>query len=78
MDVRLFYQNPFLREVSMNQDFLTVDELADRLKVQKSWVYSRTRETGAAAMPRLRVGKYLRFRLEDIMDWLEGKQNEGQ
>jgi len=33
------------QEVGM-QDFLTVDELAEKLKVPKSWVYSRTRETG--------------------------------
>ena len=58
----------------MNQDFLTVDELADRLKVQKSWVYSRTRETGAGAMPRLRVGKYLRFDYQAVLEWLR-RQN---
>ncbi len=60
------------------QDLLTIDELADRLKIKKSWVYSKSRETGPGAIPRIKVGKYLRFRLEDIMDWLEGKQNEGQ
>ena len=59
----------------MNQDFLTVDELADRLKVQKSWLYSRTRETGPGSMPRLKVGKYLRFEYQAVVDWLR-KQNE--
>ena len=76
MEVRLFYQNPFLREVSMNQDFLTVDELADRLKVQKSWLYYRTRETGPDAIPRIKVGKYLRFRFEEVIHWLEGEQDK--
>ena len=56
------------------QGLLTIDELADRLKVQKSWVYSRTRETGAAAMPRIRVGKYLRFDFQAVMEWLR-RQN---
>ena len=59
----------------MNETFLTIDELADRLKVQKSWLYSRTRETGAGTMPRLKVGKYLRFDYQAVMDWLK-KQNE--
>lgn len=58
----------------MDEDFLTVDELADRLKVQKSWIYSRTRETGPGAMPRVKVGKYLPFRLADVMDWIEDMQ----
>ena len=60
----------------MNEhNFLTIDELADRLKVQKSWIYSRTRETGPGTMPRLKVGKYLRFEYQAVMDWLR-KQNE--
>jgi len=42
-------------------DYLTVDELAEKLKVAKSWVYSRTRETGPDTMPRIKVGKYRRF-----------------
>ena len=60
----------------MDNDFLTIDELADRLKVQKSWLYSRTRETGPGTIPLFRVGKYIRFIEADVMDWLR-KQNEG-
>ena len=55
----------------MDHDFLTLDELADMLKVQKSWVYSRTRETGPDSMPRIKVGKYLRVRFDEVMDWKE-------
>ena len=58
-------------------NFLTIDEMAKILKVPKSWIYSRTRETGPNTIPRFRVGKYLRFRLEDVMGWLEG-QDEGR
>ena len=56
-------------------EFLTVSELAEALKVPKSWLYSRTRETGPGTMPRLKVGKYLRFEYQAVMDWLR-KQNE--
>ena len=35
----------------MNQILLTVDEMAEDLKVPKSWLYSRTRETGSEAIP---------------------------
>jgi len=59
----------------MNIDLLTVDELAKTLKTPKSWVYARTRETGPDAMPMVKVGKYCRFVLEDVIKWLK-KQSE--
>ena len=61
----------------MNQNFLTVDELAESLKVPKSWVYSRSRESGQDAMPMIKVGKYCRFVLDDVLDWLKS-QNEAE
>lgn len=60
----------------MNQDLLTIDEMAEVLKVPKSWIYSRTRETGAGTIPRLKIGKYLRFVEADVMEWLKRKQEE--
>jgi len=61
----------------MAEDLLTINELADKLKVQKSWIYSRTREIGPNAIPRIKVGKYLRFRLEEILSWIEnGNRNK--
>jgi excisionase family DNA binding protein len=66
-----------VREVIMDKALLTVDELAERLRVPKSMIYRFTRITDSGAIPRIRVGKkYLRFRLEDVMDWLEKNQNE--
>jgi len=59
------------------QQFLTIDELSEKLKVQKSWLYSRTRETGPGAIPLIRVGKYIRFNLEEVVRWL-GRQKENQ
>ena len=57
----------------MNQNLLTVAELAKSLNVPKSWVYSRSRETGPDAMPMLKVGKYCRFVLDDVLDWLKSQ-----
>ena len=62
----------------MDQDLLTIDELAEVLKVPKSWCYSRTREIGPGTIPRIKVGKYLRFKMEDVMNWLEKQQSEGR
>lgn len=55
---------------------LTIEELASRLKVPKSWLYIRTRQSGPGAIPKIKVGKYLRFNPEAVSDWLT-KQNEG-
>jgi excisionase family DNA binding protein len=64
-------------EVVMNkEDLLTVPELATTLKVKDSWIYGETRKTGKGAIPRIRVGKYLRFSLEEVMSWLKDQQKE--
>ena len=55
----------------------TIEELAEFLNTPKSWVYSRSRETGAGSMPRIKVGKYVRFELDKVMHWLK-QQNEAE
>ena len=55
--------------------FLTPTELAEKLSVKKSWIYGKSMQTGPDAIPRLKVGKYLRFNYEAVLDWLK-KQNE--
>jgi excisionase family DNA binding protein len=60
-------------EVSMSE-LLTIKEMAERLKVPVSWLYSRTRLKGEGTIPVVRAGKYLRFRESEVLEWLE-KQN---
>jgi len=50
---------------------LTVHEVAELLKVPVSWVYERTRRRGAERLPHIKLGKYLRFRREDVLGWLD-------
>jgi excisionase family DNA binding protein len=66
----LFIFEPFLTEVSMSE-LLTIQEMAERLKVPVSWLYARTRQTGPGTIPRIKVGKYLRFEEAKVMEWLE-------
>lgn len=51
---------------------LTVEELAQALKVPKSWIYDRTRRK-RDGIPHLRVGKYPRFELPRVLAWLESQ-----
>ena len=49
---------------------MTVPELAAFLNVPVSWVYERTRRRGAERVPHIKLGKYLRFSLPEIIVWL--------
>ena len=59
----------------MYENPITIDELSERWKVKKSWIYARTRESGPDALPRIKIGKYLRFDPDEVQEWLK-KQND--
>lgn len=48
--------------------FVDVKELAAFLTVPRSWVYSKT---ASGQIPHTKVGRYIRFWLPDVMDWLK-------
>ena len=49
---------------------LTIGELAQFLQVKKSWVYGQTRVARRTGFPVVRCGKYVRFKLDDVLKWL--------
>lgn len=57
---------------ALEDQFLTVSEVASALKGPVSWVYERTRRSGSDRMPHIKLGKYLRFRWAAVCQWLEG------
>lgn len=59
-----------------DQELLTIQEMAEKLKVKRSWLYFRTMQTGDNAMPRVRIGKYLRFNPGAVMAWIEKEYGE--
>ncbi|MBZ5545605.1 MAG: helix-turn-helix domain-containing protein [Acidobacteriia bacterium] len=62
-------------------ELITPEELADRLKVPRSWVYEKTRKRSSQRLPGFKLGKYWRFREGDVLAWLErqrrGNENVG-
>jgi len=54
--------------------FLTVDEVARLLRVPVSWVYGRVRERSTEPLPGYRVGKYWRFREQEIVAWVKRRE----
>ena len=61
----------------MEQKLIGVNELAEILGVPPSWIYARSRETDPDSIPRLKVGKYVKFELDKVMDWIKEK-NEAE
>ncbi len=55
----------------MVEQLLTVREVADLFKVPPSWIYDRTRRRGPEKIPHYKVGKYLRFRIEEVHKFIE-------
>ncbi len=58
------------KDMGMQSNLLTVKELADRLRVPVSWIYERTRR---GQIPHVRLGKYLRFDVEEVLAFLKGR-----
>ena len=62
-------------ETNVREDtLLTVDEVAEILKVPRSWVYGHTRDTSKGRIPGFRVGKYWRFVEADVVAWLAARR----
>jgi len=53
--------------------YLNIDELSEYLGMKKSSLYARVE---AGEIPHYRVGRLLRFRLEDIEGWMDGHRQE--
>jgi len=70
-----------LQDVSQNEatgrdsrdelHLLNVHEVADLLQVPVSWVYGRMRKRSLERLPGYRLGKYWRFRKDEILAWVE-------
>jgi excisionase family DNA binding protein len=55
-------------------DLLTPQELAERLKVSRSWVFEQTRGRAKIRnrnpLPCIRLGKYIRFSWTAVCEWM--------
>jgi excisionase family DNA binding protein len=57
-----------------NERLLTIQQVAELLQVPVSWVYGRTRRRSTERLPGIRLGKYWRFREEEIHAWVESQR----
>jgi len=52
------------------KELIDIEEMARRLKVRRSWLYRKTMLKGPGTIPRIRLGKYLRFDPEAVFRWV--------
>jgi hypothetical protein len=67
---------PVAVPAAYHEPILTAEELAAALKLPNAKTISeltrkRKRKDGRPPMPALRAGKFLRFRLSDVLRWME-------
>ena len=58
----------------MDNGFLTISEVAKKLKVSPSWVYKKCK---AGIMPHVRIGNMLRFVEKDVEQWVNAHKIKG-
>ncbi|MEI7636171.1 MAG: helix-turn-helix domain-containing protein [Syntrophus sp. (in: bacteria)] len=52
-------------------ELLTGDELCQKLKVKKSFLYAPARRKGPGAIPCIMIGKYLRYDERAVRRWFD-------
>jgi excisionase family DNA binding protein len=64
--------------MSRSEKLLTIDEVAELLKVPKGWIYQRTRDRSPGTIPFYKLGKYLRFDPKQLQAWLQDQKRGWQ
>lgn len=53
---------------------LDVKEAAALLNVPESWIYQHVRARAGDKLPHIKLGKYIRFSTQALVEWLEARQ----
>jgi predicted DNA-binding transcriptional regulator AlpA len=56
---------------------LDIDEVANKLNVKKSFLYAPCRRKGPDPIPCIMIGKYLRYDLQAVREWIN-RQNQAR
>jgi excisionase family DNA binding protein len=63
-------------EARHDDQLLTVREVVSLLRVPVSWVYGRVRNRTLERLPAYRIGKYWRFRQDQVLAWVESRRRD--
>jgi predicted DNA-binding transcriptional regulator AlpA len=65
---------PVPTEIARIEPLLTTEQLAEWLQKPRSWLDNNAERLG---IPRLRLGRGVRYRLSDVVAWLEEQSGKG-
>lgn len=66
--------NPQTRQDDASKQLITIEDLCERWKVDRQWVYRQTHQGARNPLPVVRLGRLLRFREYELEAWLEAHQ----
>ena len=64
-------------QIKSREHLLTPEEAAAILRVKLSWLYQHTRRRTQDRIPFVKIGRYLRFREQDLVVYIEGRRLKG-
>ena len=56
---------------------LNVPEACALLRVGRSWIFSEVRKGPNSQVPFVRIGRYIKFQRQALLDWLQKEQQGG-
>jgi excisionase family DNA binding protein len=69
-------QSPQQLDLFLESPYLNIEQVAAILNVPKSFIYRRTARGHGDPIPHYRIGSHLRFKPDDIQEWIEGHRHE--
>jgi excisionase family DNA binding protein len=69
-------QSPQQLELSIDSRYLKIEQVAAIIGVPKSFIYRRTARGHGDPIPHYRIGSHLRFKPDDIQEWIESHRHE--
>ena len=63
-------------KIQTGEHLLTPEEAAEILRVKLSWLYQHTRRRTQDRIPFVKIGRYLRFREQDLVAYIEARRGK--
>ena len=68
-------ESPQQLDLFLESRYLNIEQVAAILGVPKSFIYRRTARGHGHPIPHYRIGSHLRFKPDDIQEWIEGHRH---
>lgn len=70
------HESPQQLDLFLESRYLNIEQVAAILGVPKSFIYRRTACGHGDPIPHYRIGSHLRFKPDEIQEWIEGHRHE--